>query len=150
MVSLARCQARCCSHTFREGIDGPQLSFSASWRDATPASFEAHSWGTYPKGAEAFPWRYSFGDVTLPKAVDWIPVPSHVEIAETVGNAVTFLRMALRHATRTLFSSQGTTDQFFSRTEKTEGQGLKPQTPNHGMNPRGLRRAEALFCQALP
>jgi hypothetical protein len=86
------------------------------------------------------------GDVTLPKAVDWIPVPSHVERAETMGNAVTFLRMALRHATR-IFSSQGTADQFFSHPEKTEGQGLKPQTPNHGMNPRGLRRAEALYCQ---
>lgn len=56
----------------------------------------------------------------LPKAVDWIPVPSQRQIAHTLANAVTFLRMALRHATRTLFSSQSTTDLFSRWLEKLE------------------------------
>ena len=59
-------------------------------------------------------------DVTVPKAVDWLPVPSHVEIADTLGNAVTFLPTALRGGTHTLFSLQGTVDLFSHRCQKVE------------------------------
>ena len=38
-----------------------------------------------------------------------------------------FLRMALRHATRTLFSFQGATDLFYHKEEQPEMQGLKPR-----------------------
>src|SRR5260370_25973829 len=75
----------------------------ASWRRPTPASFTAAPLGTYPRGG-GFSLLLFFTNVTLPKAVEWLPVPSHVEIAYTSGNAVTFLRMALRHSTHTLFS----------------------------------------------
>ena len=60
-----------------------------------------------PIRVEAFPTLF-FGDVTLPKAVDWLPVPSHVEIADTLVNTVVFLRLVLHEPTRTLFSFQGT------------------------------------------
>lgn len=60
-----------------------------------------------PTRLEAFP-ALLCEDVTLPKTVDWLPVSSHVEIADTLVNTVVFLRLALRQATRTLFSSQGT------------------------------------------
>jgi hypothetical protein len=63
----------------------------ASWEAGTPASFEAYSRGTFPPGWRLF-LRYSCRDVTLPKAVDWLPVPSYVEIADTLvqrGNVFT-------------------------------------------------------------
>jgi hypothetical protein len=44
-----------------------------------------------------------------------------------VGNAVTFLRLALRYAIRTLFRSQGTTHLFFVAEKKPERQGRKPE-----------------------
>jgi hypothetical protein len=70
----------------------------ASWKAATPASFEAYSLGTDPQGRRLF-LVLSSHDVTLPKPVDWLPVASHVEIAGSVGNAVTFLPSIL-HAGR--------------------------------------------------
>jgi len=47
-------------------------------------------------------------------------------------NTVVFLRMALRHATRTLFSSQGTISIFFLNEQKV-----------------GNARAKAQFCQLI-
>src|SRR5260370_22905880 len=75
----------------------------ASWRRPTPASFNAAPLGTYPRGG-GFSLLLFFTSDTLAKAVEWLPVPSHVERAYKSENAVTFLRMALRHATHTLFS----------------------------------------------
>lgn len=75
--------------------------------------------GNVPTRLEAFPALF-VGDVTLPKAVGWLPVPSYVEIADTLGNAVTFLPTALRGGTRTLFSSQGTAHVFFLKEQKVE------------------------------
>lgn|SRR5579863_4976905 len=63
-------------------------------------------------GAEAFPVLF-FRGATLPKAVEWLPVPSSAAIADTVANALTFLRLALSPATRTLFSCQGAIRLFF-------------------------------------
>lgn len=41
----------------------------------------------------------------LPKAVDWLPVPSEQQIADySLVNAVTFLPTVLHGGTRTLFS----------------------------------------------
>jgi hypothetical protein len=106
--SLARCHARWRSHAFRKGKNGPQLPFLASWGVPTPASFEAQSWGTCPPGWRLFLALF-FEDATLPKAVHPL-VPCLRASKELIHwfNAVTFLRLALRQTTRTLFSSQGT------------------------------------------
>jgi hypothetical protein len=103
-IHLGRCQARCCSRAFPKGIQSPQLRFWASWGRATPASFDAHSWGTYPPGWRLFQ-RYPLSDATLPKAGAAKPfVPSSVEIAHTLEHTEVFLPPALRWRTRTLFS----------------------------------------------
>src|SRR6266566_340255 len=115
VVSLARCHARGCSHAFREGKNGPHLSFSATWREATPSSFEAHSWGTDPPGWRLF-LSYFVLAAPLPKAVDWLPVPSQQQIACTLVNTVVFLPVALRYGTRTLFRFQGTPNIHYNRT----------------------------------
>ena len=75
--------------------------------------------GNIPNQAGGFSCAI-LSDATLPKAVDWVPVPSSINIADTVGNAVTFLRLALRQTTRTFFSSQGTGDLFSNRRPKAE------------------------------
>ena len=80
VFSLERCHARCSSHAFRKGMSGPQLAFSASWGRATPASFNALPWERTPR-VEAFPMRYFVSAAPLPKAVEWIPVPSEQQIA---------------------------------------------------------------------
>lgn len=61
-----------------------------------------------------------FCSTTLPKAVEWLPVPSLRKIADTLGNTVVFLPLALRQRTRTLLSSQGTTQFFFLEETKAE------------------------------
>jgi hypothetical protein len=91
----------------------------ASWKAGTPVSFETHSLGTCPQGWRLF-LRYFLWHNTRLKAVEWLPVPSLRTIADTLANTVTFLRKALRLATRTLFSSQGTTDLFFLSEQKVE------------------------------
>ena len=73
-------------------------------------------------GAEAFPVLF-FRGATLPKAVEWLPVPSSVAIAEIVANAVTFLHLALRQTTHTLFSWKGTPEVFFLQERKVEIRG---------------------------
>jgi hypothetical protein len=55
----------------------------ASWEPATPASFDAAPLGTCPRGG-GFSWLLVIRAATLPKAVDWIPVPSQQQIAGTV------------------------------------------------------------------
>jgi hypothetical protein len=53
---------------------------SASWRRPTPAAFEAISWErTHTSGG--FPYGYSHKAVAVPKAVDWLLVPSQQQIA---------------------------------------------------------------------
>lgn len=44
-----------------------------------------------PTGVEAFPGGYSLLAAALPKAVDWVPVPSQQQIASTLANTVVFL-----------------------------------------------------------
>ena len=89
-----RCRARSGFHAWHKGKNGPQLVVgilgsrnTRLFRDLIP--------GNMPTGVEAFPALF-WNDVTLPKAVDWLPVPSHVEIADTLGNTGVFLRLALR------------------------------------------------------
>jgi hypothetical protein len=84
--------------------------------------------------AGGFSWCYSIKALALPKPVDWLPVASQEQIADTVVNAVTFLPQAIRLGTRTLLSFQGTTTLFSQRGKKVEiheRQGFKPQAPNH-------------------
>jgi hypothetical protein len=95
--------------------------------------------GNTPQGRRLF-LCYFLRDATLPKVVEWLPVPSSVVIAETMGNTVMFLQEALRLLTRTFFSFQGTTQLFFLHLQKEETQGLKPRVPTHGLKCRGLRR----------
>jgi hypothetical protein len=104
---------------------------SASWEAGTPASFEAYS-EEHTHQIGGFSCAI-FCRTTLALAVEWLPVPSLRKIADTLGNAVTFLRSTLRATTPTLFSFQGTRGIFSQRREKVEmheKQGLKPETPN--------------------
>ena len=55
----------------------------ASWEQATPASFDAAPLGTYPRGG-GFSWSLFSCAIILPKAVDWLPVPSQWQIASTL------------------------------------------------------------------
>ena len=121
----------------------PTTPVFGAWRAATPASFEAQSWGTYPPGG-GFSFRSSWKDVTLPKAVEWLPVPSHVERADTSvkrGNVFTHdpspcnpYVIQLSRYYRHILSVQA----------KSGNTGLKPHTPHHGLKNRGLRRAKTL------
>lgn len=69
----------------------------------------------------------------LPKAVEWLPVPSQQYMAWYIWkNAVAFLQEALRLLTLTLFSFQGTPVVFYQRREKVE-------MPSKGLNRRETR-----------
>ncbi len=120
----------------------------ASWRRPTPASFNAAPLGTYPRGG-GFSLLLFFTNVTLPKAVEWLPVPSRVERAYTSGNAVTFLRMALRHATHTLFSCSRYYESILLRWVKSGNARAKAHTRLTAwvLHRSSLRRAKARFCQ---
>ena len=76
---------------------------------------------------EAFPELFLV-NAPLPKAD--APLSSYLRSVSialyTWRNTVVFLRMALRRATRTLFSFQGATDLFYHKEEQPEMQGLKP------------------------
>jgi hypothetical protein len=113
-----RCHARSGFHALRKGMNGPQLAVGVLGSRNTRL-FRGLILGNIPTRLEAFPALFC-DDVTLPKAVDWLPVPSHVEIADTLGNAVTFLRLALRQTTRTLFSSQGTEESIPHNTREMQ------------------------------
>jgi hypothetical protein len=104
---------------------------SASWEAGTPASFEASS-EEHTHQIGGFSCAI-FCRTTLPKAVEWLPVPSLRNRADTLGNAVTFVRSTLRATTPTLFRFQGIRGIFSQRSKKVERhekQGLKPETPN--------------------
>jgi hypothetical protein len=100
------------------GMNGPQLAVGILGSRNTRL-FRGLCLGNIPNQAGGFSCAI-LSDATLPKAVDWVPVPSSIKIADTVGNAVTFLRLALRQTTRTLFSFQGTVDRFSHRRPKVE------------------------------
>src|SRR5215469_9859563 len=106
---------------------------ACSWHPGTqahPPLSRLNPWEHTRRGG-GFSWRYSWRDVALPKAVEWLPVPSHVEIADTLANTVVFLPGALRSGTRTRFSFQGTPDLFSHGSKKVEMHELHPaQTPN--------------------
>jgi hypothetical protein len=107
--------------------------------------------GNVPTRGEAFPALF-VSCATLPKPVDWLPVASLRQIADTLANAVTFLRVALRHTTRTLFCFQGTVSLFSHRRTKVEmfdPQGLKPETLTTGSKDPWLARAEAHFLSRM-
>jgi hypothetical protein len=67
--------------------------------------------GNVPTGVEAFPWCYC--SMTLHFLKPMLRSSSYLRsVLYSIAhwfNTVVFLRMALRHATRTLFSFQGTT-----------------------------------------
>jgi hypothetical protein len=147
---LGRCHARSGFHAWRKGKNGPQLAVG-SLESKNTRLFRDLFLGNVPTRLEAFPALF-LNDVTLPKAVDWLPVPSHVEIADTLGNAVTFLRLALRQATHTLFSSQGTANVFFSSGTQVEMLRARAQatiTLPHGLKHRGLRWAKAQIVRGF-
>jgi hypothetical protein len=82
--------------------------------------------GDVPPGVEAFPMLF-LRSATLPKVVEWLPVPSSAVRAGTVANAVTFLPTALCRGTHTLFScSRYYTSILFNR-QKAVIRGLKPR-----------------------
>jgi hypothetical protein len=100
------------------GKNGPQLAVGILGSRNTRL-FRGSLPGNVPTGSEAFPGAI-FCSTTLPKAVEWLPVPSLRIIAHTLGYAVTFLPVALRYGTHTLFSLQGTVDIFSHRYQKVE------------------------------
>jgi hypothetical protein len=81
--------------------------------------FRGYPVGTYPHRGR-LSLRYSWRDAALPKPMDWLPVASRIKIADILVNTVLFLRAALRRATRTRFSFQGTIDTFLHRGAKVE------------------------------
>jgi hypothetical protein len=107
VLIAGRCQARCDFHASHKGKNGPQLAVGIL-ESRNTRLFGGLLPGNVPTGVEAFPALFC-EDVTLPKAVESLPVPSHVEIAHTLVDTGVFLRRALRSPTRTLFSSQSTT-----------------------------------------
>src|ERR1700694_2584417 len=88
-----------------------------------------------PKRRAGFSWRSACKDAARTLAVH--PLGSclcSVSIAETLANAVTVGRLALRQTTHTLCSSQGSPGVFSQRSKKVERQirqELKPQSPHH-------------------
>jgi hypothetical protein len=118
VLIAGRCPARCRFRAWHKGKNGPQLVIDIL-ESSNTCLFRGLFLGNVPTRLEAFPTLF-FGDATLPKAVDWLPVPSSVERADTLANAVTFLPTALRGGTRTLFSSQGTAHVFFLKEQKVE------------------------------
>ena len=106
-LAPGRCHARYSFHALRKGMNGPQLAVGALGKSNTHL-FRGLFLGNVPARLEAFPALF-FCRTTRTLAVDWLPVPSLCQIADTVVNAVTFLRSSLHATTRTLFSFQGTT-----------------------------------------
>jgi hypothetical protein len=102
-----RCHARCWFHAdAAKGRMAHNLR-SASWEPATPTSFDA-SPGECTHQGGGFSMPLFLSAAALPKAVEWIPVPSQQHIAWYIWkNTVVFLPRALRYRTRTLFSFQG-------------------------------------------
>jgi hypothetical protein len=140
-LAPGRCHACSSSRALRKGMNGPQLAVGILGKSNTRL-IRGLFLGNIPTRLEAFPTLF-FCRTTLPKAVDWVPVPSLRKIAHTVMNAVAFLPQVLCLGTRTLFSFQGTTDIFSPRRRKVEIQRLKPYTPHHchlsGMACGGLK-----------
>ena len=103
-----RCHARWCSHAFPKGMNGPQLRFLASWRVPTPELFSSFPWERTRRGGG---FSLTILLQTLHFLRPWIGYPylrsAKIAFAHWL-NAVTFLHMALHHATRTLFSFQST------------------------------------------
>jgi hypothetical protein len=128
---LGEARARCDFHASHKGKNGPQLAVGIL-ESRNTRLFGGLLPGNVPTGVEAFPALFC-EDVTLPKAVDWLPVPSHVEIADTLGNAVTFLRLALaKQPTRYSVRKVLLTYSFrVAHKWKCSGQGLGPQSPSH-------------------
>jgi len=131
-----------------KGIDGPQLPFPASWRESTPASFDAAPLGTYPRGG-GFSLVLFSALLLAPCAVEWLPVPSQQQIARTVANTVVFLPTVLHGGTRTRFScSRYYLSLLFVQAKNGNrrakaGMRLTPWVLHRG----GLRRAKAPSCQ---
>ena len=113
-----RCHARTWIRASCKGKHGPQLAVGIlePWYTRL---FRGSIRGNTPTRVEAFPGAI-VSYTTLPKPVEWLPVASLCQIADTVGNAVTFLHSTLRAATHTLFSWQGTTHLFLQRCQKVE------------------------------
>jgi hypothetical protein len=65
--------------------------------------------GNVPTRVEAFPCAILVKTPHFLKSWSGYPYLRSIEIADTLANVVTFLRLALRQTTRTLFSFQGTT-----------------------------------------
>jgi hypothetical protein len=99
-------------------MNGPQLAVGILGSRDTRL-FGGLFLGNIPNQAGGFSCAI-FRDATLPKAVGWVPVPSSIKIADTLVNAVTFLRLVLRQTTHTLFGLQGTVELFSHRRAKVE------------------------------
>jgi hypothetical protein len=117
--SFERCQARCRSHAFQKGADGPYMLFLAPGEEQHPR-FSTLNPEERTNRLEAFPGRYLLLTPHFLKSV--LRSSSYLRsVVNSRGpwfNAVTFLHMALRHATRTLCCFQGTTCLFFFNRQK--------------------------------
>jgi len=86
-----RCQARWCSHALPKGKKWPATSVFGVLGSLNTRIFRCSILGNVPTRVEAFPDAI-VDAAALPKAVDWIPVPSQQQIACTVvqrGNVFT-------------------------------------------------------------
>jgi len=86
-----RCQARWCSHALPKGKKWPTTSIFGVLGSLSTRIFRCSILGNVPTRVEAFP-DAMVDAAALPKAVEWIPVPSQQHIAGTVvqrGNVFT-------------------------------------------------------------
>jgi hypothetical protein len=124
-----RCHARGWFRAPCKGKNGPQLAVGVLETRHTRI-FRCLPWGMYPPGWRLFLMLFS----TLWHFLKpMLLCSSYLRTAQSVyiwNNAVAFLRMALRHATHTLFCFQGARCIFSQRNKKVETYGLKPGTPN--------------------
>lgn len=123
-------------------MNGPQLPFLALGdKQHPPLSRLSPGQRTHQGGG--FSFRSSWKDVTLPKAVECLPVPSHVARADTSvkrGNVFTHSPSPCNPYVIQLSSHYRHLLSVQAKSGKT---GLKPHTPHHGLKNRGLRRAKA-------
>jgi hypothetical protein len=148
--SLIPGRCRSCFRALHKGKNGPQLVVGIL-ESRNTRLFRGSRLGNVPTRLEAFPALF-FWSTTLPKAVEWLPVPSLCKKADTVANAVTFLHIALRDATRTLFSSQSTPLLFFLSEQHVEMLPARVEaniTLPHGLKSCGLRWALARYVSFI-
>jgi hypothetical protein len=123
MLITGRCQARSDFHASCKGMNGPQLAVGILGSGNTRL-LRGLLLGNVPTRSEAFPALFVHR-ATLPKAVDWLPVPSLRKIARTVANMVVFLPAVLHGGTgKHDFVVQGTRTSLLYSAQNVKRFGL--------------------------